>query len=142
MPATVVIGTKTPIGPRPRGRRYGKRMDRPSGRRARLLAEARAGHLGAVEPLLQILPAETNAYWKAAIINVLSPWSTEPKVEAPLRQNLSDSHALVRERPRALLDGSAEDQTAPTDGLRARLEDPVPRQPASRRLGRRAPTRI
>jgi tetratricopeptide (TPR) repeat protein len=104
---------------------YGKRMDRPTQQRARRLAEGRAGEVAAVEPLLQILPVETNAYWKAAIINVLSPWSAEPNVEAALRQNLSDSHALVREKAARALDGSAEDQVAPTEALRERLEDPV-----------------
>jgi tetratricopeptide (TPR) repeat protein len=105
---------------------YGKLMDRPTRQRARRLAEARAGNPAAVEPLLKILAAETNAYWEAALINVLPAWSAQPQVEAVLRQSLSDRHALVREKAARALDGSAENLTAPTTAaLRARLEDPV-----------------
>jgi len=105
---------------------YGKLMDRPTRQRARLLAEARAGNSAAVEPLLKILARETNAYWKAALINVLPPWSSQPQVDAVLRQSLSDRDALVREKAARALDGSAENLTAPTAAaLRTRLEDPV-----------------
>jgi tetratricopeptide (TPR) repeat protein len=105
---------------------YGKLMDRPTRQRARLLAEARAGQPAAVEPLLKMLAAETNAYWRAALINVLPPWSGQPQVDAVLRQSLSDGNALVREKAARALEGSAENQTAPTEAaLRARLADPV-----------------
>jgi tetratricopeptide (TPR) repeat protein len=105
---------------------YGRLMDRPTRQRARRLAEARAGNPAAVEPLLKILAAETNAYWQAALINVLPPWTAQPQVEAVLRQSLSDGHALVREKAARALEGSAEHQTAPAEAaLRARLKDPV-----------------
>jgi tetratricopeptide (TPR) repeat protein len=105
---------------------YGKLMDRPTRQRARWLAEARAGHATAVGPLLQSLDAETNTYWKAALINVLAPWSTEPRVEAALQQSLNNSNALVREKAARALDGSAGNRTAPAEApLRARWEDPV-----------------
>jgi len=101
-------------------------MDRASRQRARRLAAARSGNPEAIEPLLKILAVETNSYWKAAIINVLRTWSTEPQVEAVLRQSLSDSNALVREKAACALDTGAENQTVPTTAaLRARLEDPV-----------------
>jgi tetratricopeptide (TPR) repeat protein len=92
-------------------------MDRPSRRRARALAEARAGDSTAVEPLLKILAAETNSYWKAAIINVLQPWSAEPPVDAAFRQSLADPSALVREKAVRAIE--------PGEAVRARLEDPV-----------------
>ena len=105
---------------------YGKGMDRPSRQRARRLAAARAGNRAAVEPLLKTLAAETNAYWKAAIINVLQPWSAEPRVDAALRRSLSDPDALVRAKAARAFDGQPESQSAPTAAaLRARLEDPV-----------------
>jgi tetratricopeptide (TPR) repeat protein len=105
---------------------YGKFMDRPTRQRARRLAEARAGNTAAVEPLLKILAAETNVYWKAALINVLPPWSAEPQVDAVLRQSLADRNALVREKAARALEGSAENQSVPAEAaLRARLEDPV-----------------
>jgi tetratricopeptide (TPR) repeat protein len=105
---------------------YGKRMDRPSRQRALELAEARAGNSAAVEPLLKILAAETNAYWKAAIINVLQPWSAQPPVEAVLRQSLSDPNALVREKASRSLDMEPEHPAEDTvAALRARLDDPV-----------------
>jgi len=108
------------------GQWYGKLMDRPSRERALRLAEARAGKRDAVEPLLKILDAETNAYWKAAIINVLQPWSSESQVDALLRQSLSDSNALVREKAARVLDVGAENQTVSTTAaLREHLEDPV-----------------
>lgn len=105
---------------------YGKLMDRPTRKRARWLAEARRGNALAMEPLLKILAAETNAYWKAAIINVLAPWSAETQVEAELRQRLGDESALVREKAARALDSGAENRSAAAEaGLRARLEDPV-----------------
>jgi predicted CXXCH cytochrome family protein len=108
------------------GKWYGKLMDRPSRERARRLAEARAGNHGAVEPLLKILDAETNSYWKAAILNVLPPWSAEPQVAAVLRRSLSDSNALVREKAARAFDTGVENQAAATtEALHARLEDPV-----------------
>jgi tetratricopeptide (TPR) repeat protein len=101
---------------------YGKLMDRPTRQRARRLADAKTGNPAAVEPLLQSLAAETNSYWKAAMINVLQPWAAEARVGAVLRQSLGDASALVREKAARALDGSAEN---PSAALRARLEDPV-----------------
>jgi tetratricopeptide (TPR) repeat protein len=105
---------------------YGKLMDRPSRRRARELAEVRAGQTAAAEPLLAILDGETNSYWKAAIINVLQPWSAEPPVNAALRRHLTDASGLVREKAARALDteGEPPDGAAAAD-LRARLEDPL-----------------
>jgi predicted CXXCH cytochrome family protein len=96
---------------------YGRLMDRPSRQRARGLAEARAGNSAAVEPLLKMLAAETNSYWKAAIVNVLQPWSAEAQVDAVLRQSLGDPSALVREKAVQSLEAQ--------EALSARLEDPV-----------------
>jgi predicted CXXCH cytochrome family protein len=99
---------------------YGKLMDRPARQRTRWLAAARSANPGAVEPLLKILVAETNSYWKAAIINVLQPWSAEPSVAAVLRQSLDDTSALVRAKAARALDTGVENQS-----VRSRLEDPV-----------------
>jgi tetratricopeptide (TPR) repeat protein len=108
------------------GKWYGKLMDRPTRQRARLLAEARTGDASAVEPLLKMLAAETNGYWKAALINVLSQWAADPRADAVLRQSLGDSSALVREKAARALDANADNLTAPTAAaLPARLEDPV-----------------
>jgi tetratricopeptide (TPR) repeat protein len=105
---------------------YGKLMDRPSRQRAQKLAEARAGNSAAVEPLLRILAAETNSYWKAAIINVLQPWAAQTQVDKALRQYLSDADALVREKASRSLDMEPEHPTEATAAaLRARLVDPV-----------------
>ncbi|HEY3862848.1 MAG TPA: tetratricopeptide repeat protein [Verrucomicrobiae bacterium] len=105
---------------------YGKLMERPTRLRAIALAEARAGNAASVETLLKILPAETNSYWKAAIINVLQPWTSEPPVDAMLRQCLGDTNALVRERAVRVLggDGDLPSESAAA-ALRARLEDPM-----------------
>jgi tetratricopeptide (TPR) repeat protein len=104
---------------------YGKLMERPARQRTLRLAAARGRDPAAVGPLLALLAAETNAYWKAAIVNVLQPWYGAPPVEAALCRSLNDPSALVREKAARALDPEVGNATAPvTAALRARLEDP------------------
>ena len=59
-----------------------------------------------------------DAYWKAAIINVLQPWGEEVEVATALRPYLKDSDALVRDcATRALADD--------VETTRQQLDDPV-----------------
>ncbi len=52
---------------------YGRRMDRPTRHRARLLARIKAGDDTALPPLLDRLDAEKNATWRAVYAKFLTP---------------------------------------------------------------------
>ncbi len=108
---------------------FGTNMDRVLGarrKRTRAIALARDGNSASVEPLLKFLDGNETSYWRAAIINQLSPWSENPDVQAALRKNLSDTNALVRSKAAHALDASAQNLAPATvAALSARLDDPV-----------------
>ena len=103
---------------------YGSRMEHPRRARAQTLARARSGDATAVDPLLKLLASGETSFWKTAAINLLAPWSENPKVQTALLQSFNDTNALVRTKAVRVL--SAGEPAEPvTTAVRARLEDPV-----------------
>jgi len=105
---------------------YGEKMNRPSRERTRWLARARQGEAAARDPLLRLMTAETNAYWRAVSANLLESWAHEPAVTAALLRQLADTNALVRGHVVQSL-GRLAEQPSPAveQALRAALADPV-----------------
>lgn len=82
---------------------YGLRMDRPTRRRARLLARMKAGDFTAAGELLNVLTEQTNPTWRAVIVKFLTPvieglGSREHQVAAlaAMRPLLDDPSPLVQ----------------------------------------------
>jgi tetratricopeptide (TPR) repeat protein len=60
---------------------WGKKMERPTRERARVIAAARRGEASAREGLLGLLKSETETgYWKASAVRLLDPWMGDPQV--------------------------------------------------------------
>ncbi len=97
---------------------YGDKMDRPSRRRAQVIASARAGEATARDELLDLLASDPNPYWQAVAAGLLEPWGGEPRVAAALRAASAHSNALVRAQVARAL--SPEEPA-----LIALLDDPV-----------------
>jgi predicted CXXCH cytochrome family protein len=78
---------------------YGTNMNRPTRERARWIAAAEGGELGANDKLIRLL-ADTNQspYWRAVAASLLSRWANEPSTKAALLAQLKNEHPLVRER--------------------------------------------
>ncbi|MCC6581975.1 MAG: tetratricopeptide repeat protein [Phycisphaeraceae bacterium] len=101
-------------------------MNRPSRRRAQVIAAGRAGDPQARDGLLGLLAQEEIPYWRAAAATLLTSWAHESGVGAALAHSLTDTNALVRaESARSL--GPLLDGDAPglAETLRLRLEDSV-----------------
>lgn len=104
---------------------YGDKLERPTRRRTRLVAAARAGEESARAGLLEQLSTETNAYWQAVATGLLARWGGEPTAAAALRRQLHHAHPLVRERAVRALEPWRNADPENTAALTARLEDPV-----------------
>ena len=83
---------------------YGKRMERPTRTRARIVAKARAGQHDAVEGLLTIAREEPIPYWRAVATLMLRHWADEPKVLSAVLERSRDTNALVRAMSARVLD--------------------------------------
>src|SRR5205823_994408 len=75
---------------------YGAKMDRPSRRRAQVIAAARVGDSAARDGLLGLLSNENSHYWRAVAARLLTPWAQEPAVDNALLKSLRDTNALAR----------------------------------------------
>ncbi|MDA1275955.1 MAG: tetratricopeptide repeat protein [Verrucomicrobia bacterium] len=75
---------------------YGDRLDHPTRRRTRWIAEARNGKPGAQQNLLQILKEEPIPLWRAVAANLLKRWVADLVVREALLQSTSDTNAMVR----------------------------------------------
>ncbi len=89
---------------------YGKRMDRPTRDRARVLARLKAQDLAAVPDALTLLKKETNPIWRAVYAKMLAP--SVPAVRDP-----SAHSALVDALTRLLDDPSPVPQAAAIEAL-------------------------
>src|SRR5205823_6664566 len=85
---------------------------------------ARAGDRKSMQELLALLPAETNALWRAVSVNLLKRWTGDRKVSAALLSSLADPDPLVRSMSVRALESLAQ-TAAPATALRHCLEDPV-----------------
>jgi tetratricopeptide (TPR) repeat protein len=105
---------------------YGEKMERHTRGRARLIARARAGDVGARRPLVEQLKAETNAYWRASTLRVLEQWLRDPSVATATVAATRDPHALVRAHACQVLGVAAlAGDPAARGALLDRLADPV-----------------
>lgn len=75
---------------------YGTRLARPERSRTAAIARARTGDPEAWADLLQALAGETNAYWRAVLVQFLGVYLELQPVRTVLSHALVDSKALVR----------------------------------------------
>ncbi len=101
---------------------YGDIRERPSQKRARLIARARTHEQGIEGDLLVWSRAETSAAWRATSARLLSERAFLPSAHARLIQLLEDADPWVRTQAAWSLDGF---QRGAESALRSRLEDPV-----------------
>lgn len=103
---------------------YGTRMDRPSRRRTRAMAAARAGQEDAVPVLLELLGSPEVPYWKASAMALLEPWVGQPRVRDALMAACAEAHPLVRYRAVQTLGPLVEARDPKVvEVVRARLRD-------------------
>ena len=105
---------------------YGTKMDRPTRRRAQLLARAQQGDRQVCAELLGWLQKEDSPYWQAVVLGMLGPWASRPEVTSALVHSLESTNALVRTTAAGALEsalGTAPPET--TAAVRRRLDDPV-----------------
>lgn len=76
---------------------YGEKMDRPTRKRALLIAAARNGDPAARDGLLKLIKEEPIAAWRATICHLLARWTMEPAVSATLVSATEDTEPMVRE---------------------------------------------
>ena len=105
---------------------YGKRMERPTRARARVVAQARAGQAAALTNLLALARTEPIPLWRAVATGLLKPWCENPQVTAELIDRAGDTNALVRAFAiRALEPLAAQPDTNIQAVFSRRLEDPI-----------------
>ena len=75
---------------------WGDKMKRPSRERAQAVAAARAGTLTSPAPLLTLLRAEPNGYWKASLIRLLGAWGADPEASRAFLEYAQHPDPLVR----------------------------------------------
>jgi tetratricopeptide (TPR) repeat protein len=104
---------------------WGDKMKRPTRERALRVADARANPGGSSAPLLALVQEEQNPYWKASLIRLLAPWSSEPDVARTFLAYAQHADPLVRTAAVQALEsvGGAEADAARTI-LTRRLGDP------------------
>lgn len=75
---------------------YGDKMKRPERERTRAIARAYAGDPTAVEALLAVYPAQIVPAWQATLLELLQPYSTDPRVQALAVSSVAHPDPLVR----------------------------------------------
>ncbi len=76
---------------------YGKKMDRPTRTRARVIARAQQGDQTVIPELLKLAKTEEIAFWRATLTALLRPWANESKeITDFLKTKLKDSDPTVR----------------------------------------------
>lgn len=106
---------------------YGNRMDRPSRRRARWVAEARAGEPAAHGNLIRLYREEKNPLWRAVAVGLMRRWMFEPAVASTLAQAAEDPEPIVRGSAALAVEPAAQHE-APLQihaMLQTLLRDPV-----------------
>ena len=104
---------------------YGPKMDRPTRRRALVMAHAQHDEPQARQELLDWLKQEDLPYWQAVTLRFLAPWAQRPDVSAVLVGNLQNTNALVRTAAAASLESAVAESTPVREALEGRLADPV-----------------
>jgi len=104
---------------------YGTKMNRPSRERARWIAAAENGEVGAKDKLIGLL-ADTNqsSYWCAVAATFLEQWANDPAVQTALLAQLKNDHPLVRERVVRSLEPVVE-KAEVQSALKPMLNDPL-----------------
>ncbi len=75
---------------------YGERLDRPTRRRARLVARGREGDPAAVDGLVEMVDSEKSPVWRAVGVLLLRPWIHVGDLRARFLEWLGDPAPLVR----------------------------------------------
>jgi tetratricopeptide (TPR) repeat protein len=75
---------------------YGERLNRHTQRRARWIAQARAGEQSATTNLAQMAREERIPLWRAIAVGLLKRWIQDEKVRAVLLESAADPAPLVR----------------------------------------------
>ncbi|MGZ5569075.1 MAG: ammonia-forming cytochrome c nitrite reductase subunit c552, partial [Limisphaerales bacterium] len=75
---------------------YGTKMDRFTRSRAQSVIAARRGDTNAPSLLLRTIASETNGYWRASEITLLSRWIGEPAVQKKILENATAHDPLPR----------------------------------------------
>jgi len=105
---------------------YGAQMERPSRKRAQIIARARAGDTKSAHALVGLLRTETNAFWRGVSANLLKRWTNDKEVVSTLVSTASDSNPLVRSASiRALESLTQSTEPAIQSTLRKHLDDTV-----------------
>ena len=105
---------------------YGEKMERPTRKRAQIIARAQRGESGARARLLESLSKEESPYWGAVLTGLLEPWATRPEVAAALLQEFNHTNALIRAAAAASLAPAASGSShLVTEALQRLLHDPV-----------------
>jgi len=104
---------------------YGEKMNRPTRERARWIAGAEKGEVGAEEKLIGLL-LDTNqpAYWRAVAATFLEAWATDPAAKTALLAQLKNDHPLVRERVVRSLEPATQEPEV-RSALERMLDDPL-----------------
>jgi Flp pilus assembly protein TadD len=98
---------------------YGKRMDRPSRSRARIMARAKGGDAKSPTELVQLARTETNSFWRAVAAGFLRRWNSDTNVVEALTTLANDPDPLVRAMSLRSLESAGERV------LRPHLNDPA-----------------
>jgi len=75
---------------------YGRRMVRPTRRRAQIVARARQGEAAVLPELVRLAGEENIPLWRATAASLLENWSTQPAAGRVLLKLTRDHDALVR----------------------------------------------
>ena len=75
---------------------YGKKMDRLSRTRARVVARAQAGDATVLKELLALAQSEEIDLWRATLAALLKPWVVVPEINDFFQKSLKDKSSRVR----------------------------------------------
>lgn len=105
---------------------YGDRLERPTRRRAVLVAKARAGDPAVLPGLIEMAKVERIAAWRATACHLLEPWVFEESVTQALTAALVDESPLVREAAlRILVHPCRQNAREVRDAVGKLLDDPI-----------------
>ncbi|MFM8360551.1 MAG: tetratricopeptide repeat protein, partial [Verrucomicrobiota bacterium] len=106
---------------------YGRRLERPTRARARVVAAARRGDPGARAGLLELATRTQHPpYWQAVGTRLLAPWAGEPVVRTTLLGLTASTNARVRVAALHALGGAVEaGEPVARRTVESRLADPV-----------------
>ena len=105
---------------------YGAPWNRPSQKRARIIAEARQRSDGAKDRVVSLVREETIPLWRASAVELLEAWITDPEVRKLGAELARDPHPLVRTAAARLLDAAVPFQDSFVNhSLRSLTKDPL-----------------